>query len=665
MNILKHRWASAARVLTAALLAGGLGLAALSAHAADDPPGRVGRLAEMRGQVWFLEEGQGEWQAATINRPVTTADRVATDRDGRLEMQIGSTTVRLDEASDLEINRLDDDRIELTLHSGTASLRVREPEVAREIQLTTQEGRFQPRGPGLFRIDRTDRGSFGAANQGELDFESSDSQLTLRPGQRAELWFENSDGRTHYSWSTPASDDFEQWVRRDDSREQRYAERHPISPEMTGADDLEGNGQWATHPEYGAVWYPTTVVAGWAPYRYGHWAWVRPWGWTWIDDAPWGFAPFHYGRWFYWGSRWCWAPGTYVRRPVYAPAMVAWVGGPHLSVSVSVGQPVGWVPLAPREAYYPTYRVSPVYIKQVNVTHVTVVQPAQPSRPIMYANSRVNGGVTVVSSDVLTRRQAVAAAARPADPEVIRAIGRERGGVVAVAPPTPSNASFAPRRAVPVNPTAQPRIAAPGRGGQVRGDSEEGRAARLQQSSPGDPRGGFGVQARQPDSPAANRPATGPGREGREGRDGPDDRPARAVNPAPVQPAPAPQGEAGRQRLPRPPLSGSPSDEGVRRPGQPAQVVPQPRREADVPGFAPAREREPQPQRDARELQPQRPHQQQPQVQQVMPQPQPQPQPQRAVPRDEPRQERHERQAERQRERDDRQDHRRRDNDNR
>ena len=320
MNILKHRWASAARVLTAALLAGGLGLAALSAHAADDPPGRVGRLAEMRGQVWFLEEGQGEWQAATINRPVTTADRVATDRDGRLEMQIGSTTVRLDEASDLEINRLDDDRIELTLHSGTASLRVREPEVAREIQLTTQEGRFQPRGPGLFRIDRTDRGSFGAANQGELDFESSDSQLTLRPGQRAELWFENSDGRTHYSWSTPASDDFEQWVRRDDSREQRYAERHPISPEMTGADDLEGNGQWATHPEYGAVWYPTTVVAGWAPYRYGHWAWVRPWGWTWIDDAPWGFAPFHYGRWFYWGSRWCWA------RCMPRPWWLGWAG---------------------------------------------------------------------------------------------------------------------------------------------------------------------------------------------------------------------------------------------------------------------------------------------------------------------------------------------------
>ncbi|MFO1296524.1 MAG: DUF6600 domain-containing protein [Rubrivivax sp.] len=83
-------------------------------------------------------------------------------------------------------------------------------------------------------------------------------------------------------------------------------------------------------PDYGAIWYPSTVTAGWAPYRYGRWAWVRPWGWTWVDEAPWGFAPFHYGRWVHWHGRWCWAPGGYVQRPVYAPALVAWVGGPGL-----------------------------------------------------------------------------------------------------------------------------------------------------------------------------------------------------------------------------------------------------------------------------------------------------------------------------------------------
>jgi hypothetical protein len=141
MNIWKHRLSTAARGLAAALLAGGLGLATLAAHAEDDPPGRVGRLADSKGQVWFLEAGQGEWQSAVNNRPITTADRIATDRDSRVELQIGSTIIRLDQGSDLEVNRLDDDRIELTLHDGAASVRVREPEVAREFQMTTAEGR--------------------------------------------------------------------------------------------------------------------------------------------------------------------------------------------------------------------------------------------------------------------------------------------------------------------------------------------------------------------------------------------------------------------------------------------------------------------------------------------------------------------------------------------
>jgi hypothetical protein len=261
MSNWNHRFSAAGRGLTRALVAGALGLLAFSAFADDDPPGRVGRLAETRGQVWLLEAGQGEWQTAERNRPVTTADRIATDNGSRAELQIGSTTIRLDQASDLEVNRLDDDRVELTLHGGAAAVRVREPEVAREVQISTAEGRFQPRGPGLFRFDHGERGSMASAAQGEIDFESSDSQLTLRPGQRAELWLDANDHRTHYNWAGMPNDEFEQWVRTDEVQDQRVAARRPISPEMTGAEDLEANGQWDTHPEYGAVWYPTTVVA--------------------------------------------------------------------------------------------------------------------------------------------------------------------------------------------------------------------------------------------------------------------------------------------------------------------------------------------------------------------------------------------------------------------
>lgn len=660
MNIWKHRWAAAAKGLAAVLMAGGLGFASLAAHAEDDPPGRVGRLADAKGQVWFLEAGQGEWQSASNNRPITTADRIATDRDSRVELQIGSTIVRIDQGSDLEVNRLDDDRIELTLHDGAASVRVREPEVAREFQISTAEGRFQPRAAGLYRIDRDERGSKAGVTQGELEFESQDSQLALRPGQRAELWIDPSDRRTHYNWASPASDDFEQWVRRDDSRDERYAAQRPVSPEMTGADDLDRNGQWGNHPEYGSIWYPTTVATGWAPYRYGHWAWVRPWGWTWVDDAPWGFAPFHYGRWVHWGGRWCWAPGTYVRRPVYAPAMVAWVGGSNFSVSVRVGggQPVGWVPLAPREQYYPTYRYSPTYIKQVNVTHVTVINQVRPSRPVMYRNTGVAGGVTVVSSDVLTRRQAVNAAARPADADVMRVMHNQRGGVAQVAPPTPANASLAPRQVVQPGRRDRDATPPPPRGTtpamretQADGKDGNGRPAGTPGARPQDAQQG---RPMAPNRPQAN---------GRDDDHSPNGNPNPNANPVARPQAGPPnqagQGEGGRPHVARPPLTnpGNPAnprdrdDRGADRPDRdPGKAgVPQPRRETDATGFQPQREREHrevpgfqnQRERDGREGREvpgfqQREREQLREVQRPQPQVQPQPQPQpRVAPRDE------------------------------
>jgi len=442
------------------LVALGLGLATLVASAMDDPPGRVGRVGESRGQVWMIEGGQGEWFNLQRNRPFTTGDRIATDRDARVELQVGSTTLRVGESSDLQVMRLDDDRIELQLQSGSVSVRVREPEVARELSLQTAEGRFAPRGPGLFRIDHGDRGSMGAALSGELQFDARDSSLAIRPGQRAEVWLDSNDNATHFNWASLGNDELDQWVRRDEQRDARVATNRWVSPEMTGADDLESHGHWDEHPEYGALWTPV-VAADWAPYRYGHWAFVSPWGWTWVDDASWGFAPFHYGRWVSWHGRWAWAPGRYVRRPVYAPAMVAWVGGPQFSVSVNVGGPsVGWIPLAPREAYYPAYRTSPVYIQNINVTHVHVQEPRdrdpRERPPVMYTNRGVPGGITVVPAQALAQRQPVAVATmRAPDAAVTRAFRDQRA--LSVAPPAPQGAAIAPR----VVPTPASVLAAP------------------------------------------------------------------------------------------------------------------------------------------------------------------------------------------------------------
>src|SRR5438445_810588 len=170
-------------------------------------------------------------------------------------------------------------------------------------------------------------------------------------------------------------------------------------------EDLDDYGDWRETGPYGAVWVPRSMIVGWAPYRYGHWAWVDPWGWTWIDDAPWGFAPFHYGRWVYVDDGWAWVPGHVVARPVYAPALVAFVGGRNWSVAIGLGGGggggggggVAWFPLGPEEPYVPGYHVSNTYIRNVNVTNVNVTNINVTNvnvTNITYRNRNAPGAVT-------------------------------------------------------------------------------------------------------------------------------------------------------------------------------------------------------------------------------------------------------------------------------
>jgi len=172
------------------------------------------------------------------------------------------------------------------------------------------------------------------------------------------------------------------------------------------------------------VWTPAGIAPGWAPYRFGHWVWIDPWGWTWVEDEPWGFAPFHYGRWAYLEGGWCWAPGPIAVRPVYAPAFVAFVGGGAFAVGVA---PVAWFPLAPREVYVPWYRTSPRYVNNVNITNtrVNVTQVTNVYNTtiinnnsttvnrVTYVNQRVPNAVTAVSHDTFVN-------ARPVHNNIVR-----------------------------------------------------------------------------------------------------------------------------------------------------------------------------------------------------------------------------------------------------
>ncbi|HSM22235.1 MAG TPA: DUF6600 domain-containing protein, partial [Rubrivivax sp.] len=395
-------------------LACGLTLGATGALGQDDPPGRVGRLAELQGQAWWFDAEAGQWTEAEINRPLTGGDRLSTAPDARAELRVGSTVLRLGGVTELEVLRLDDEHMDFRLHAGSLALRVRSREVAGEIRIVTAELPLRPLRSGHYRFDRIDDSTQVGSWRGSLRVDEPEG-LLIDTGQRAEFWREGGARTLRHAWGPLPDDGFSQWVASQDLRDQRSAATRFVSPEMTGAEDLDRHGRWNTHPEYGAVWFPHVVRAGWAPYRYGRWVWVRPWGWTWVDEAPWGFAPFHYGRWVHWGGRWGWWPGAYVARPVYAPALVAWVGGGGWGVTVNVGGPaVGWVPLAPREVFVPWYRATPRHADRVNrhpphrPGHRPVPQvPQVPTGPVMYGNQGVPGAVTVVPRDVLVQRQPV------------------------------------------------------------------------------------------------------------------------------------------------------------------------------------------------------------------------------------------------------------------
>ena len=497
-----------------------------------DPPGRVGRIGDMQGNVSRYDAEGGRWRDAERNRPLTTGDRLSTAGGARVELRVGSTALRLGGGTELEVLRLDDDRLAFKLHGGSLALRVRTREKAAEIEVVTEEARLLPMRAGHYRIDRNNEATFAASWRGDLRVDDS-ARLTAATGQRLELFRDPRTNELRHVWRGLAEDAFSSWAQAEDRRDERVASSGHVSPEMTGAEDLDRWGTWDRHPDYGTVWYPREVRADWTPYRHGRWAWVSPWGWTWVDEAPWGFAPFHYGRWVHWGGRWCWAPGTYVQRPVYAPAMVAWVGGPNFSVSVNIGGPtVGWVPLAPREVYVPYYRVTPVYVERVN-GHPHGYPPGQrpyprtvPTGPVAYSNQGVPGAVTVVPRDVLVRREPVARAV-VAMPEVHRA-------PVTVAPPAPVM-SAAP---APVGRVGPPRegVGDDGRGGSRGPDRREFPALPAQRVEP-PPRAEPGAAAPRQDGgvPTPGVVAT-PGRRGeardgldaRDGRDGRDGRDPRA-----------------------------------------------------------------------------------------------------------------------------------------
>jgi FecR protein len=429
----------ALRGLAALSLCFAFGLARAQDNGPDaDPPDRAGRLSFLQGEVSLQPAGEDDWADAIVNRPLTTGDKLWTDQGARAEIQVGQASVRLGSDTGFSFLNVDDDTIQMRITAGVINVHVVALDGNDQIEIDTPNLALSVLRPGNYRVEVNDAGDTSVVKVSEGEAEASGGSQNVIVHAQQSVTFRGADQLSAQFGSLGAPDEFDSWSLERERRDERAATSRTaqyVSPDVTGYEDLDSNGSWSSEDEYGYVWTPRSVAVGWSPYQDGRWAWVAPWGWTWIDDAPWGYAPFHYGRWAHVRERWCWVPGPRHVRAVYAPALVGWVGSPGLNVSISVGGGggVAWFPLGPREVYVPARRYSSRYVERVNVSNTVIVNRTYITNVydnrtnLTYRNRTVPGAVTAVSRTTFTSAQRVGG-------QRIRMDDRVATGTTAMAP---------------------------------------------------------------------------------------------------------------------------------------------------------------------------------------------------------------------------------------
>ncbi|HEY0702198.1 MAG TPA: DUF6600 domain-containing protein [Candidatus Acidoferrales bacterium] len=566
-----------------------------TASAQDDPPSRVARLNFAEGSISYQPGGDEdqEWIAADRNRPLTTGDNLWSDQGSRGEVHIGSTAIRLSSQTGISFLNLDDNTIQIQLTQGMIEIHIRQYNPDNAYEIDTPNLAFTIYAAGKYRI-QTDPDGYSTmilVRDGQGQVTGGGQTFDINPGQSYS--FSGGDELSYDVQPAYGPDDFERWSEQRDLRENNSASARYVSPDMDGYYDLDDNGDWQNDPEYGSVWIPRNVAQGWAPYHDGHWVWIAPWGWTWVDAQPWGFAPFHYGRWAQVrGGYWGWVPGPPAVRPVYAPALVAFVGGgPGFGTSIGFGggfAGVAWFPLGPRDVFVPSYRTSPRYVENVNISNTRVVNVTQVNN--VYNTYRVNNttinnttvnnvtvnkinytyannpaAVTAVSRETFVGARPVAASAVRVTPQQLQSVRVEQA-----APLAPTRASFVSSTARATPASSAPRVAF----------AQTKVVARIAPPAPIAPRPGV--------APVVARPIVSAGVAPK------GDRPAARTNPAgaavkATQPPPRPANPNGRpvnnapvaaQPQPARPVTPAPAPVPAEKPNnqsRPAPVTPQPK----------------------------------------------------------------------------------------
>ncbi len=376
-----------------------------------DPPTRAARISYVDGSVSLQPGGSGDWGSAAKNRPVTIGDKIWTDKDSRAELQAGQAGIHLGSMTALSFLNLDENITQMRLAEGSINFRVRELREGELYEVDTPNLAFTVRQAGAFRIDVDENGDGTRITviRGDGQVTAGGKTYDIHSGERGE--FTGIDNVEYNVSSAPAPDGLDRWANERDLKEDDSTSARYVSRDTVGYSDLDDNGYWRDEPDYGHVWYPSAVPVGWAPYSYGYWSWVGPWGWTWVDYDPWGFAPFHYGRWAFIGSSWGWCPGPIFARPVFGPAFVGFFGGGGFGFSAGFGGGIGWFPLGFGEPFFPGFRCSRGFVERINVRNTFIrdrgIFNNTNIRNFNFVNARNVNAVTVASRSAFVNGQAI------------------------------------------------------------------------------------------------------------------------------------------------------------------------------------------------------------------------------------------------------------------
>mgnify|MGYP006171352133 CR=1 FL=1 len=329
----------------------------------DDIPevtDRVARVSYVEGDVRLRRADSEEWEKVVLNLPIVEGDEIFSEEDSRFEIQFsGVQHLRATENTYIRIVTQNDDGIAVSVPQGSVNIFLTEFDKETSFfEIDAPQTTIAMQSAGSYRIDAGQPGDESVRvrveNDGEARVYSLSSGFTLQSGRAATVM---TGGQFAGEWRLEDSglfaDRFDSWTA---ERERVIADRlananydEYYDDDIYGAEELNDYGDWVHTSDYGYVWRPwRSSISGWAdwsPYRYGTWRWVDPFGWTWVNDEPWGWATYHYGRWVWYNGYWHWAPYSYYRtsRSWWRPALV---------VFTTWGNNYCWYPLPYRYAYY-------------------------------------------------------------------------------------------------------------------------------------------------------------------------------------------------------------------------------------------------------------------------------------------------------------------------